>query len=82
MKIAKVIDETSNDWVGLYVDGKLASQDHSIQEEDLISYLIDNEIKFSKEDKMEIYYYDRDLDGEGFPVKFEDLDSKQLAKCK
>ena len=31
-----IVHDNSGDWVGIYVDGKLVREDHSIQEEDVL----------------------------------------------
>lgn len=39
MKAIKLLRAGGGDWVGIYVDGKLVKEGHSIQEEDVIAIL-------------------------------------------
>lgn len=64
----KIILVDSDDWQGLYVDGELSLETHSISLDDAISSIV-SEIN-SKDELGKFFYKNKYIDGEILEIQF------------
>lgn len=68
----KIVFHPSGDWEGLYVDGVLETEGHSIYTHDIIDLMLKKELlkQYSSRDLGNEEGFDEDF---SFPLKYEDI---------
>jgi hypothetical protein len=76
----KIVFHPSGDWEGLYIDGVLGPEGHSISIDEFVDAL--NKANYGRTQVEDLEYSTRDLGNEegfdvedfSFPLKYEDID--------